>query len=146
MIKGYPYVGIKFWLVVDGTPMSRLVLQLSPENSVKADCRHEVNFVVTGGRGSCLYDNTLWRQWRQSWHHDDSLFSNFSMDIHSLICGGVRKSLVLTFLGIINEPLYVHTQKLQFNLVVNYETVELINDGDLMTPVLPTARVGNFTQ
>ena len=32
-------------------------------------------FVVTGGTGSCRYNNFLCHQWRRSCHHDDSQFS-----------------------------------------------------------------------
>ena len=35
---------------------------------------HDANFVVTGGTGSHGYNNIWCYQWRQSWHHDNSVF------------------------------------------------------------------------
>ena len=47
---------------------------LSPVPSPKTAICHDANFVVTGGTVGCHNDNLRCRQWRQSWHHDNSRF------------------------------------------------------------------------
>ena len=49
--------------------LARLRQLLSPNSS------HNINFVITGGAGGCQNDNLWYHQWRQSCHHDSSLFS-----------------------------------------------------------------------
>ena len=50
-------------------------------HTLKTESCHNANFVVTGGTVSCHKDNLRCRQWRQSWHHDDSRFSVHRLQI-----------------------------------------------------------------
>ena len=52
------------------TPISHVPFRYHAQQTKS---RHDANFVVTGGTGGCHNDNHRCHQWRQSWHHDDSV-------------------------------------------------------------------------
>ena len=56
----------------DNEPPKRIFL--TPTRPLNTESCHDAHFVVTGAK-TCHNDNMWWHYRRQSWHHDNSLFS-----------------------------------------------------------------------